>query len=194
MTISNVLGHVPQSSLTHPVPDVVFVRYLAGLSVFSSTFDGMSPVYPDVSFDIAIFQAVLFFGDKQKMLSYAYNMLRDNGQVGVIELTWKKEPSEEIKKAFSRDLTEPVINAENTEGWISAFRRAGFQKAECKELYPMNIGTFITMWKGEGLRNSTKIAFKCLFGKEVRKRMFTVISLFNKYPDYLSYGLYSGQK
>lgn len=160
------------------------------------TIDVMSHVYPDDLFDVAIFQAVLFFGDKQKMLSYAYNVLKDDGQVGAIEITWRKEPSEEIKVTFVRNLTEPIINAETTKGWTSAFRRAGFDKIACKELYPMNIKTFIVMWKGEGLRNKIKIPFKALFDKKLGmiKRMSTLMGLFNKYPDYLGYGLYLGQK
>jgi ubiquinone/menaquinone biosynthesis C-methylase UbiE len=156
--------------------------------------DAMSPVYSDTSFDIAIFQTVLMFGDKQKMLNFAYNALRDKGQVGAIELTWRNDPSEEIKETFARKFAEPLINVETPENWISTFRRAGFQKVVCQEIHSMTIGTFIRMWKGEEWGNKIKIVLKCLSDKEVIKRMVTVIRLLKKYPDNLDYGVFLSQK
>ena len=156
--------------------------------------DAMSPVFSDTSFDIAIFQAVLIFGDKQKMLNFAYNALKDKGQVGAIELTWRNDPSEEIVRTFSREFAEPLINAENLRGWESTFSRAGFQKVFCKEIHSMKIVTFINMWKSEEWGRKIKIVLKCLSDKEVIKRMLTIIGLLKKYPDNLGYGLYLSQK
>jgi ubiquinone/menaquinone biosynthesis C-methylase UbiE len=156
--------------------------------------DAMSPVYADTSFDIAIFQTVLMFGDKQKMLNFAYNALRDKGQIGAIEFTWKNDPSEEIKETFSRKFAEPLINVETLEDWISTFRRAGFQKVVCQEMHAMTIGTFMRMWNGEEWRNKIKIVLKCLSDKDVIKRMVTVIRLFLEYPDNLDYGFFLSQK
>ena len=158
------------------------------------TVDAMSPVCPDTSFDIAVFQAVLIFGDKQKMLHFAYNALRDTGQVGAIELTWRNEPPEEIAEAFSREFAEPLINAETPGDWMSTFSRAGFQKVFCKEIHPMKIGTFVNMWRGEEWGNKLKIVRKCLSDKEVIQRMLTVIGMLKKYPDNLGYGLFLCQK
>jgi len=158
------------------------------------TVDAMSPVYSDTSFDLAIFQAVLIFGDKQKMLNFAYHALRDNGQVGAIELTWRDNPSEEIKEKFSTEFAKPLINVETIGGWKSNFSKAGFQKVVCKEIHSMNIGTFINMWKGEEWVNKIKIALKCLSDIEVIKRMSTIIRLLTKYPDNLDYGFYLSQK
>ena len=158
------------------------------------TVDAMSPVFSDASFDIAIFQAVLIFGNKQKMLNFAYNALKAKGQVGAIELTWRNDPSEEIVGTFSREFAEPLINAENLGGWKSAFSRAGFHKVFCKEIHPMKIGTFIKMWKGEEWVRKIKIIHKCFSDKEVIRRMLTVIGLLIKYPNSLGYGLYLSQK
>lgn len=158
------------------------------------TFDAMSPVYPDNSFDIAIFQAVLIFGDKQKMLKFAYNVLKDKGQVGAIELTWKNNPSNETKEIFTKNLAQPLINVEAVDDWKSIFSNAGFQKVICHEIHSLNIGTFIKMWQGERLRNRIKIALKCLYDKAVIQQMLTVINLLRKYPNNLYYGYYLSQR
>jgi len=50
------------------------------------------------------------------------------------------------------------------------------------------------MWKSEEWGRKIKIVLKCLSGKEVIKRMLTIIGLLKKYPDNLGYGLYLGQK
>jgi ubiquinone/menaquinone biosynthesis C-methylase UbiE len=156
--------------------------------------DAMTPVYYNTSFDIAIFQAVLIFGNKQKMLNFAYQVLKDKGQVGAIELTWKNDPPEEIKETFSRKLAKPLINVGNKRDWLSNFTKAGFRETVCRELQSMNIGSFIRMWIGEEWSNKIKIVFKCLTNIEVIQRMFTVLHLFNKYPDNLKYGFYLSQK
>ena len=158
------------------------------------TVDAMTPFFPDDSFDVAIFQAVLIFGDKQKMLNFAYNSLTDKGQVGAIELTWRNDPSEEIVGVFSRDFAEPLINAESPGGWEFTFNRAGFQRVVCREIDYMTIGTFIKMWKGEEWGRKIKIVLKCLFDKEVIKRMLSVVGLLRKYPDNLGYGFYLSYK
>ena len=154
----------------------------------------MTPNYSESSFDVAIFQSVLIFGDKQKMLSFAYYALRDKGQVGAIELTWRNDPTQEIKETFSRKLAKPLINVGTKRDWISNLTEAGFRKATCREIQSMNIRSFVTMWIGEEWRNKIKIIFKCLTNIEVIKRMFTVLHLFNSYPDNLDYGFYLGQK
>lgn len=158
------------------------------------TVDAMAPVYPDTSFDLAIFQAVLIFGDKQKMLNFAYRALKNKGRVGAIELTWRKDPTKEIKEIFSEKLAKPIINVGTKGDWIFNLTKAGFRKTDCKEMHSMNIGSFIKMWMGEGWNHKIKIAFKCLTNLDLIQQMFKVIHLFKKYPDNLDYGFYLGQK
>ena len=154
----------------------------------------MTPVYSDASFDIAIFQAVLIFGDKQKMLNFAFHALKDKGLVGAVELTWRNDPTEEIKETFSKKLAKPLVNVNTKGDWINNLTKAGFREAVCKEINSMNIGSFIRMWKGEEWKNKMKIIFKCLSDIDVIQQMFTILNLFKKYPDNLYYGYYLGQK
>ena len=158
------------------------------------TVDAMSPTFSDTSFDIAIFQAVLIFGDKQKMLNFAYNVLKDQGLVGAIELTWKNDPSREIKRIFAEEFAQPLINAETENNWDYIFSKAGFRKITINEIHSLTIGTFIKMWRGEELINKLKIIFKCLYDVVVIRRMIKIIHLLIKYPDNLSYGYYLSQK
>ena len=158
------------------------------------TVDIMTPYRPDKPFDIAIFQAVLIFGDKQKMLNFAYHALKDKGQVGAVELTWNNHPSQAIKDSFSSKLAKPLINVGTKEDWISNFEEAGFRKPFCNDIQAMNIRSFIKMWTGENWRNQFKIIYQCLSNKEVIQRMFTVLNLFKRYPDELKYGFYLAHK
>ncbi len=156
--------------------------------------DAMSPAFSDFSFDVAIFQAVLIFGDKQKMLNFTYRVLNDNGLIGANELTWRGNLPREIKETFAEEFAQPLINAETKDDWISIFSKAGFRKVACDEIHSLTIGTFIRMWSGEELINKIRILFKCLYDKVVIQRMFTIIQLLNKYPNNLSYGYYISQK
>jgi len=156
--------------------------------------DVMTPFYSEHLFDIAIIQAVLIFGDKQRMLNFAHSALKDNGLIGAIELTWRNDPPHFIKETFSRELAKPLINVGTKGDWISSIDEAGFKKASCDEILPMNISSFIKMWVGEKWRNKINIVYKCLANREVLQRMVTIINLFKKYPDYLKYGFYLAQK
>ncbi len=137
--------------------------------------DAMSPAFSDFSFDVAIFQAVLIFGDKQRMLNFAFGVLNDNGLIGANELTWRGDPSREIKESFAEEFAQPLINAESEDDWISIFGKAGFRKVVCDEIHALTIGTFIKMWSGEDLINKIKILLKCLYERVVQQRMLTII-------------------
>jgi ubiquinone/menaquinone biosynthesis C-methylase UbiE len=156
--------------------------------------NAMSTFEHDPLFDIAIFQAVLIFGDKRKMLKFAHYALKNKGKVGAIELTWRNDPSVEITDMFSKKLAKPLFNVSTKNEWISSFTEAGFRETTCRASYSMNISSFLGMWLGEELSNKIKIAFKCLTSADVIQKMFEVLHLFKKYPDHLDYGFYLGQK
>lgn len=152
--------------------------------------DAMSPTSFETSFDIAIIQAVLVFGDKQKMLRFVHSILRDNGRLCAIEFIWGDGTSEDIKQIFATNLAEPLINGETIEDWVSVFGNAGFRNTVCKDTQSMNLGTFMVMWLGENWRNKIKIMFKCISSLDVMMRIARITQLFTKHPENLYYGFF----
>ena len=76
------------------------------------------------------------------MLNFAFCALKDKGQVGAVELTWRNDPSRIIKESFSKHLAEPLINVSTKKDWISNFNEAGFQETYCGDIKAMNIRNY----------------------------------------------------
>jgi ubiquinone/menaquinone biosynthesis C-methylase UbiE len=156
--------------------------------------DAMSPPSFETSFDIAIIQAVLVFGDKQKMLGFVHSILRDNGRLCAIEFIWGDGIPDHIKQTFATNLAEPLINGETIEDWVSIFGNAGFRNTVCKDKQSMNLGTFMAMWLGEDFLSKIKIMFKCISNLGVMKKIATISQLFYKHPENLYYGFFLSEK
>jgi ubiquinone/menaquinone biosynthesis C-methylase UbiE len=148
--------------------------------------------FQDETFDGAIFQASLIFTDKAKALQEAYRTIRTGGFLGVIELSWKKRPTEEIVARVRETLCAAAVNTETQEEWIQLFDLSGFEVvySELKD-HRFN---FSGMLKNEGLRDSLRIALKSLSNETVKRKMEQITSLFKETNEYLGYGIYVARK
>ena len=157
--------------------------------------DAMKLPFEDNSFDAAISQAMLVLvDDKIETIREAKRVVKKGGTAGWLELSWKKEPTEEFLDYVSNVLCSYCMRkAETYEGWKEVFRKAGVPEVEIIKDTFRNSGV-LHMLKDEGLANTMKILTRYIGNSEVRKRMRLINSAFAKYPQYFGYGIYSFAK
>ena len=148
--------------------------------------------FGDQTFDGAIFQAALIFTNKAKALHKVSQMIRPGGFLGVIELAWKKPPSEKIVTKVRETLCAAAVNTETHEDWIRLLDKVGFEVVHSELLD--NKFNFSGMVRNEGLLFSLRTALKCVSGKSVKKKMGQIKSLFKETDGYLGYGIYVARK
>ncbi len=148
--------------------------------------------FQDQTFDGAIFQAALIFTNKNKALHSVYQKIRPGGFLGVIELAWKRPPTERIVTRVRETLCSAAINTETHEEWIRLLRQHGF-KVAYSDLLDHKFA-FIGMLRNEGLVPSLRIALKCISDKSVKAKMKRITNLFKEAGAYLGYGIYVGRK
>ena len=148
--------------------------------------------FQDETFDGAIFQAALIFTDKSKALKMAHQKMRKDGFIGVVELAWKKTPSERIVQKVRDVLCAAAVNTETREGWIRLLNQAGFEVIHSEILdHEFNFSGIV---RNEGLLSSLRIALKCISDKPVKRKMGQIKSLFKEVDEYLGYGIYVARK
>lgn len=148
--------------------------------------------FQNQTFDGAIFQAALIFTDKSKALKMVHQKIRKGGFLGVVELAWKKPPSERIVKEVRDVLCAAAVNTETHEDWIRLLNQVGFEVIHSELLdHEFN---FSGMVRNEGLRASLRIAAKGMSDKSVRRKMGQIKSLFRETHEYLGYGIYVARK
>lgn len=148
--------------------------------------------FQDQTFDGAIFQAALIFTNKTEALHSVHQKIRSGGFLGVIELAWKKPPTETIVTKVRETLCAAAVNTETHCGWIQLFRKNGFEVIHSELLdHKFN---FRGIFENEGLLSSLRIAFKCINDESVKKKMGQITSLFKETGEYLGYGIYIARK
>ncbi|MDX1814226.1 MAG: class I SAM-dependent methyltransferase [Candidatus Bathyarchaeia archaeon] len=148
--------------------------------------------FQDQTFDGAIFQAALIFTNKTEALQSVNQKIRFGGFLGVIELAWKKPPTENIVTKVRETLCAAAINTETHSDWIQLFRKYGFEVIHSELLdHKFN---FRGIFENEGLLSSLRIAIKCINDESVKKKMGQITSLFKETGEYLGYGIYVARK
>ena len=152
--------------------------------------DALKLPFPDNSFDAVIAQAFfILIDDKEKALQEIYRVLKPGGFFGSLELSWFKIPPKEAYNELLEKTCNTFIPRMMTfEEWEKFFRSCGFKHIETIK-NPMPSG-MLKMAKTEGFLNFLNIMFKMMTNNKNRKRMMDVQNTFEKYDDYLGYGIY----
>lgn len=148
--------------------------------------------FQDMTFDGAIFQASLIFTNKDEALHSVYQKIRSGGFLGVIELAWKKLPTENIVTKVREILCAAAVNTETHNKWKQIFSQVGFEVVHSELLdHKFN---FRGIFENEGLLSSLRIALKCINDEPVKRKMRQITSLFKETGEYLGYGIYVARK
>ena len=157
--------------------------------------DALDLPFPDNTFDVAISQAMLVLvKDKKKSIQQAMRVTKPGGYLGWLELSWKKQPTEEFMDAVSNVLCAYCMkNVHTFQDWEKLFKAAGINQLEIQSFPLENTGMF-RMLNDEGVINTSKVMFKYLTNARIRKRMNTMNRFFKEHNNYFGYGIYTGRK
>jgi len=156
--------------------------------------DALKLPFPDNSFDFVIAQAFfIIIDDKEKAIDEIYRVLKPNGYFGSLELSWFKTPPKNVyKELLEKTCKDFIPRVALFENWQSFFQSKKFTHIQTIK-NPMP-GGMLQMIKIEGISNFIRIMLRMMTNSVNRKRMMDVQKAFDKYNDYLGYGLFSFQK
>jgi ubiquinone/menaquinone biosynthesis C-methylase UbiE len=147
--------------------------------------------FPDNEFDVTIFQAVLIMvNDQEKAIREAIRVTKPNGYIGILELTWKKQPPKEFFEE-AESICKFFKNAKISDNWRKLIFNYGLREVKSKT-YEMECPCNL---RELGILRAIKIFCKQLFNTKIRKRMNELDNFIEKNEEeYFGYGIYVGQK
>ncbi len=132
--------------------------------------------------------------DKQKSIQEALRVAKPGGNLGWLELSWKKQPTDEFMDAVSNILCAYCMkNVHTFQGWQKLFNDAGVDQLTTQSFSLENTG-MSGMLSDEGFLNSSKVMLKYLTNARIRKRINTMNRFFKEHSGYFGYGIYTGRK
>jgi ubiquinone/menaquinone biosynthesis C-methylase UbiE len=179
--------------------DENLLRYAKELSIKKNVKDKMmfqvgnaeKLPFADNTFDVVIFQAALvLIRDMEKAISEAARVTKKDGKIGILELTWLKEPTENMIETAIKDICGYCMTrAKDIDGWKNLLKNAGLKIKE-SQTFPMDsqkVGD-------EGIGTMLKVMFRMIMNPVIRKRINKVNHFFKDTKDYLGYALLVGEK
>ncbi|SCZ02348.1 class I SAM-dependent methyltransferase [Alkaliphilus peptidifermentans] len=157
--------------------------------------DALDLPFSDNTFDVAISQAMLVLvNDKKKSIEESVRVVKSNGYIGWLELSWKKEPDSQ----FLRDISDVICaycmtNVETFSGWEELFKDSRVKELQT-EKFDMQFSAMDKMFKEEGFANTIRIMMKYLFNSDIRKRMIQLEKFFKEHQDVCGYGIFTAKK
>lgn len=147
--------------------------------------------YKNNTFDFVISQAFfILIDDKEKALKEIYRVLKPGGHFGSLELGWFTKPSKEAySKLYENTCKDFIPRVVLFEEWENFFISEDLKHLATTK-NPMQ-GGMMKMLKAEGLVNFLKIMKYMITNPYDRKRMMKIQNTFDKYNNYLGYGLFS---
>lgn len=157
--------------------------------------DALDLPFKEGEFDVAVSQAMLVLvGDQQRSIKEALRVVKPDGHLGWLELSWKKEPAKEFMDAVSSVLCAYCMgNAHTFEGWEKLLTQSGVRQVTV-QTFTLQGGGFRNMMGSEGAANTLRIMLKYLGNGKVRKRMRTMNKFFKEHTDMFGYGIFTGRR
>jgi len=148
--------------------------------------------FDDNSFDVLISEGTTFFMDAKKALNEYNRVLKPNGRLGLVEISYFKMPPVELEN-LTAGVTrcygmKPLLFNE----WEEQISQAGFIiKNVDRNDMPMCMGSMVD---SEGLWNTLKIMVNMMIKPITAKRMMSIMKHYNSYQDYFGFGIYTACK
>lgn len=126
----------------------------------------------------------------EKTISEAVRVTKKGGKIGILELTWLKEPTEKIIEIAKKDICGYCITrAKKIDGWKNLLRNANL-KIEKAYTFPMES----TRIGDEGLGTMLKVMFRMVINSVIRKIINKINQFFKDSKGYLGYSIIIGKK
>ncbi len=157
--------------------------------------DAQDLPFKDGEFDVAVSQAMLVLvGDKERSIKEALRVVKLDGHLGWLELSWKKEPTQEFMDAVSNVLCAYCMqNVHTFEGWEKLLTQSGVRQLT-HQAFPLQGGGFRNMVGNEGAANTLRIMLKYLANGKIRKRVETMNRFFREHSDMFGYSIFAGRR
>lgn len=148
--------------------------------------------FSDNEFDVSILQAVLVLVDNKKQaIKEAIRVTKPGGYVGILELSWQKQPTEEFFKGTDKFCaTSCMRNVQTYNGWRNLIFNPNLEEVKTCS-YKMQSPRLI---KDEGICNAIRVMTKWMFNSKIRNKMNMVDNFFEENSDIFGYGIYVGRK
>jgi ubiquinone/menaquinone biosynthesis C-methylase UbiE len=145
------------------------------------------------SFDRVIVQSVACFNDKPTLLREITRLLKQDGRVGLNEVTWVKPPTEKVERVTRATICETFKGALLEDDWVKLLEDAGLDRIT-HEAHAFKPVAPYQMLREEGLLGTVKVMARVLRHPEINMRLSAVSDYFRQYPGYFGYGLYMAHK
>jgi ubiquinone/menaquinone biosynthesis C-methylase UbiE len=155
--------------------------------------DALNLPFAGDEFDAAVSQAMLVLvDDKVKAIQEANRVIRKGGRAGWLELSWRKEPSEEfIEKVSTVICAYCMTNVSTFDGWKRIFEEAGIKDLNVIPLdFNPGSGGMMGMFKDEGFFRSLAMMMRIMKNKEIKDRMTVLNKFFKENSDIFGCGIY----
>lgn len=157
--------------------------------------DALQLPFPDNEFDVAVSQAMLVLvSNKRKAIQEALRVVKTDGYLGWLELSWKKHPTPDFLEAVSNVLCAYCMqNVHTFQDWENLLKETGVKQLETTP-FSLRNGGILGMLGDEGFINTGRIMFRYMTNARIRKRMTSMNEFFKDHTDYFGYGVYTGRK
>lgn len=146
--------------------------------------------FDDRCFDAVISEGSTVSTDKKRALREYVRVAKIGGYVGLNELSWRKNPSEELTRRAFVDLQG--VNPLTYDQWTKLLADSGLGGIRSRTYKYSS-----TSWdiiRSLGLYALIRVGVRYLTDSRLRRTVNRQESLFREYSDYWGYGLYVGRK
>jgi len=146
--------------------------------------------FADKQFSAALIQAVLIMVDNpERVLQETRRVIGPNGRIGILELTWKKQPPQGFFRE-AEGICTYFRNVRTFEGWKQMIYQDGLAEVH-SQLRDMACPCTL---KELGLLRAFRIFLKRCFQADIRKRMKQMDRFMKENDEFFGYGIYIGEK
>ena len=157
--------------------------------------DAMHLPFTDREFDVAISQAMLILvEDKIKTIKETNRVIKNGGQAGWLELSWRKKINQDFLDNVSNVLCAYCMtNVSTYDEWEEIFKKAGISNISIIESKNFR-GNYFDQLKDEGVANTFRIMMNTFKNRKIRQRIKVMNTFFREHQEYFGYGIYYYQK
>jgi arsenite methyltransferase len=148
--------------------------------------------FPDESFDVVLIECVTTLLDRDRAFREFHRVLKTDGCLGDLEMTYQREPSETFARHLSAEwdgfTTMPLT------GWEKLFRDHGLEVLQVDDFSDRLGNLEWMMMKELGIVGMGKMAWKLLRQPSVAKGLMDWERLFEQGKGIIGYGFIVGRK
>lgn len=146
--------------------------------------------FPEEGFDVVISEGALTLVDKQAVVREMIRVCRRGGRIGLNELSWMKDPPQELVDKAQKDLQG--VSPLTYDGWTQLLVTSGLEKVQSHR-YRYKSASFEVLGS-IGAVGLLKVTKRYLLDSRMRHWVNKQERVFRDYSDYWGYGLFSGVK